>query len=121
MTFYNAKDKGILQAKINNPMFYSKEIVSMDKKLNFEEITPQLASLLENTPQNTFTQIVPNGEGGFMSIYINEIATEKEASIESAKDQIMNQIVSQKREQVLSEYFARLRYNADINIIRKVK
>ncbi len=121
VTFYNAKDKGILQAKINNPMFYSKEIVSMDKKLNFEEITPQLASLLENTPQNTFTQIVPNGEGGFMSIYINEIATEKEASIESAKDQIMNQIVSQKREQVLSEYFARLRYNADINIIRKVK
>ncbi|MBT5935880.1 peptidyl-prolyl cis-trans isomerase [Sulfurimonas sp.] len=121
VTFYNAKDKGSLQAKIDNPMFYSQEIVSMDKKLNFSEITPQLASLLEKTPPNTFTQILPNGEGGFMSIYINEIATQEEASIESVKDQIMNQLVSQKREQVLSEYFARLRHNADINIIRKVK
>lgn len=120
VTFYNAKDEKSLRAKINNPMFYSPEIQTMDKTLNYAEIAPQLASLLQRTPLNSFTPVLPNGQG-FMSIYVKKIATTEEASIESVKNSIMNQIASQKRDQVLSEYFARLRDNADINIIRTVK
>ena len=121
VTFYNAKDEKSLQAKINNPMFYSPEIQTIDKKLNFTEIAPQLASLLQRTSLNSFTPVLPDGKGGFMSIYVKEISATEEVSLESAKASIINQIVSQKREQVLSEYFARLRDNADINIIRTVK
>jgi len=55
-----------------------------------------------------------------MSFYIKEIESAQEAGLESVRDQIVNAIMGDKRELVLSDYFARLRHNADINIIRSV-
>lgn len=121
VTFYNAKDKKSLQAKIDNPMFYSPEIVTIDKTLHYSEIAPQLASLLQRTPLNSFTSILPNADNSFMSIYVKNIAIAEDVSLESVQNIIMNKVVSQKREQILSDYFVRLRQNADINIIRTVK
>ena len=39
--------------------------------------------------------------------------------MESSKQQIKNIIMSKKREQVLNDYFARLKTNADIKYLRK--
>jgi len=102
-------------------MFYSPDIQTNEQILPYNRISPELASLLERTPLNNFTAIVPDGKGGYMSFYIKEIESAQEGGIESVKDQIVNLIMGNKREQVLGDYFARLRLNADIQIIRMPK
>ncbi|HIC12013.1 MAG TPA: peptidyl-prolyl cis-trans isomerase [Sulfurimonas sp.] len=117
---YDADDKNKLQTKVDNPMFYSPSIRTNEQVLPYSKITPELASLLERTSLNSFTNVIPNGKGGFMSFYIKEIESAKAGGLSSVRSQIVNSIASHKREQVLSDYFARLKHNADINVIREV-
>jgi parvulin-like peptidyl-prolyl isomerase len=118
VTAYVSQDKVSLKSKIDNPMFYSPQIQTKDEVLKYGMISVGLATLLEKTPLNSFSDIVPNGKGGFMSFYIKAIESGKEAGIQSVKNEIINAIMGAKREQVLGDYFARLRSNADIKIIR---
>ncbi|MCD6433433.1 MAG: peptidyl-prolyl cis-trans isomerase [Sulfurimonas sp.] len=121
VVLYVSQDKARLQEKIHNPMFYSPDIKTNEQVLPYDRISPELAKLLERTPLNSFTAVIPNGKGGYMSFYIKEIASAQEMGIESVKNQIINLIMSDKREQVLGDYFARLRHNADIKTIREVE
>ena len=118
---YDAKEKEKLQEKVDNPMFYSPEIVTNEQVLPYERISPELASLLERTALNKFTAVIPNGKDGFMSFYMKEIHSAKDGGLESVRNQIMNSIMEEKRELILGDYFARLRHNADINMIRSVE
>jgi len=116
---YQAKDKSMLQTKVDNPMFYSPEITANEQVLPYDRISPELSKLLESTALNSFTPIVPDGQGGYMSFYIKKVHSASDGNIDGLKNQITNILMSQKREQVLSNYFARLRDNADIKMIRK--
>ncbi|SFV68709.1 hypothetical protein MNB_SM-6-909 [hydrothermal vent metagenome] len=118
VVIYDAKDKNLLQEKADNPMFYSPQIASHEQVLPYGRISPELASLLSRTKVGTFTPVVPNGKGGFMTFYIKSVESAKEAGLEALRPQIINAIMGEKREAVLSDYFARLRDSADINIIR---
>ncbi|RLA77656.1 MAG: peptidyl-prolyl cis-trans isomerase [Epsilonproteobacteria bacterium] len=118
---YQAKEKSRIQEKIDNPMFYSPDIATNEQVLPYDRISPELASLLERTALNSFTAVIPDGKKGYMSFYIKEIESAKEGGVESVKNQIINSIMAEQREQVLGDYFARLRLNADINIIRMPK
>jgi peptidyl-prolyl cis-trans isomerase SurA len=115
---YNATEKALLEEKVHNPMFYSPQLSSNEQTLEYNKISPELASLLSKTPPDTFTPVLPNGKGGFMSFYVKSVTAAQDEDIESVRPQIVNAIMGQKREQILSDYFARLRDNADINIIR---
>ncbi|WP_428737484.1 peptidylprolyl isomerase [Sulfurimonas sp.] len=118
VVIYDAKSKELLQEKVDNPMFYSPEIATNEQVLPYERISPELATLLSKTELHGFTPVIPNGKGGYMSFYLKSIESAKEGGIESVRNQIVNAIMADKREVVLSDYFARLRDNAEINIIR---
>ncbi len=116
---YASKDPQRLQEKIDNPMLYSPDINTNEQELPYDRIPPELASLLESTPVNSFTKIVSDGKGGYMSFYIKEVESSSvENGIEGYKNKIINMIMSEQREQVLGDYFAMLKHQADINIIR---
>ena len=117
---YQSKDQARLQEKIDNPMFYAPDIATNEQNLPYDRIAPELASLLERTPLNSFTSIVPDGKGGSMSFYVKSINSSESAGLESVRNQITNKLMADKREQVLSDHFARLRHNADIKMIRTV-
>jgi parvulin-like peptidyl-prolyl isomerase len=121
VVIYQSKDKSRLQEKIDNPMFYSPDISSNEQVLPYDRISPELAQLLEKTPLNSFTAAVPDGNNGYMSFYVKEVESAKETGLESVRNQIMNMILSEQREQVLGDYFAKLRYNADIKMLRSPK
>ena len=118
---YSAKEKQRLQEKIDNPMLYAPDITTDEQLLSYNRISPQLADILQKTPLDHFTPILPDGRGGFVSFYIKSIEKSSEIDLQTLKPQIINAIMAEKREAVLSDYFARLRDNADINIIRLSK
>jgi parvulin-like peptidyl-prolyl isomerase len=117
-TIYESKAQNLLQQKIDNPMFYSSEIGHKEQVFEYNKIAPQLAELLEKTAINHFSDIIPNGKDGFVTFYIQEITKSEDVKIESMKAQIENMIMSDKREQVLREYFDRARLNANIQTLR---
>jgi len=118
VVIYESSDRAILEQKRTNPMFYSPDMQTSEQDLSYARVAPELASLLEKTPLNQFTQVIPNAKGSFVTFYIKEVIYEKDSNLESVKDQIANSIMAEKREQVLSDYFARLRIGADITVLR---
>lgn len=115
---YASASKEELQKKVSNPMYYSQQVHMNEQVLPYDKISPELASLLAQTQVNSFTPIVPNGPNGFMSFYIKEVTSGKDTGYEGVKNQIVNMLMEEKREQVLGDYFARLRSNAEIKILR---
>lgn len=120
-TIYSTKDKDLLVKKITNPMFYSASISESKQRLEYNKISPELAKFLAESKVNSFTPMIPDGKGAYMSFYITKIEEGKKRSYEDVKDQIANIIMGDKREQVLSDYFARLKGNADIKVLREVE
>jgi hypothetical protein len=118
---YQTKNQAALAEKVQNPMFYSPSIATNEQILPYDRISPELARLLSQTKLHSFTQIVPDGQGGFMSFYLKGIEGAKEAEFESMRGQIENKMMSETREKVLGDYFARLRHNAKITTLRTVQ
>jgi len=115
---YHSSNRARLEQKINNPMLYAPDIKTNEQTLPYEKINPQLATLLQSTKLNTFTAVAPNGNGEFMSFYLKNILNDGETSFESVKTQIATVMMDVKREQTLSDYFARLQQSADITVLR---
>lgn len=120
VTIYSSKNRNALEKKTTIPMFHSDEIKMDEQILEYGRISPELSRLLENTQLNTFTPVVSEANGMFVSFYLKEIKAPSSVEYEGVKNQIMNLIMSEKREQVLSDHFARLRNSADIKIIREL-
>jgi len=121
VVIYNSQNQARLQEKISNPMFYAPDIQTNEQTLPYDRISPELSSLLMKTAKNSFTPIVPDGQGKYMSFYLKEIHEIQNNSINDVKEQIINTIMGDTREQVLSNYFLRLRDNTEINFIRTVE
>ena len=119
LVVYASQDKNTLQQKISNPMMNVASVTTEDKTIETSKVNPQFASLLTQTDIAHFTPVLPNGQQtGFVSFYVmkkNDIQT---PSLEQIHDQIQGKIMDEKREQVLSEHFQRMRVNADIKILR---
>lgn len=117
---YQTTDRNALSTKIENPMFYAPQIKTQEQDLAYDKISPELAKLLEDTPVNTFSPIIPDGKGGHLSFYIQSIKGMQNLGFEKMKGQVENMMMGKKREQVLSDYFAKLKDKTDINILRSI-
>ncbi|MFA5461339.1 MAG: peptidylprolyl isomerase [Sulfurimonas sp.] len=118
---YSSPNEEALRKKITTPMFISDEVKVEERELPYDKISPELAKLLEKTEDKNFTPVVMDQQGGHVSFYLQEAKKSHIGSYEDVKNQLSNTLMGQKREQVLSDYFARLRGNADIQIVREVK
>jgi len=119
VTIYSANDQALLEQKRQNPMFYSPQIMQQEQRIDTTRINPQLVQLLLNTKEGNFTPVVPNGEGVFLLFYVQKMGPSQEGSFENFIPQIKNAIMTQKRAEILDDYFAKLKDSADIKIIRE--
>ena len=115
---YAAPSKELLMKKLSNPMFYSEKIKQTQQRIPYEKLPPALARLLDATKEGAFTQIVPNGKGGFMNFYIERRGPTEDADMQKLRPLIVNAIMNHKRSEILDDYFAKLKDSADIKILR---
>jgi len=118
VVIYIASSAERLKEKVDNPMFYAPDIQTQEQHIEYSKVAPELAALLAQTKLHTFTQIVPNGQGAYMSFYLKGVDKTKESSFESAKNQIISKIMSDKRESILGEHFERKMISSDIKVLR---
>ena len=118
VTIYTAPSKELLMQKLSNPMFYSQEITQTQQRIAYEKLPAALRRIFDATKEGTFTQIVPNGKGAFMTFYIERRGAVEDADINTLRPLIVNAIMNQKRKEILDDYFAKLKDSADIKILR---
>ena len=118
MTTYIAASKEALQAKIADPMHHVENIQVKDENIAFNAVHPQLAQILNKIPEGSFGPILPNGKNGFMSFYMKDKINVVTENLDSIRPEISNAILAEKRNQVLNDYFTRLRLSADIKVLR---
>ncbi|HEX5671017.1 MAG TPA: peptidylprolyl isomerase [Sulfuricurvum sp.] len=118
VTTYVAKSAEILQSKIDDPMRDVPNISTKDENIPAKNINPQLAQILNKIEVGKFGPILPNGKDSFMSFYMKDKQNLVTENLDSVRPQIDNMIMGEKRNQVLNDYFTRLRLSADIKILR---
>jgi parvulin-like peptidyl-prolyl isomerase len=118
VTTYIATSAEALQAKIDDPMRNIASVHEKEEKIPSASINPQLAQILNKIEIGKFGPILPNGQNGFMSFYMKDKPNLITENLDSVRPQISNAIMGEKRNQVLNDYFTRLRLSADIKVIR---
>ncbi|MBN2870132.1 MAG: peptidyl-prolyl cis-trans isomerase [Campylobacterales bacterium] len=118
VTTYTASSQEALAAQIENPMRHMEGIQIKEETIPFGKVHPQLAQILNKIPVGSFGPILPNGNNGFMSFYMRDKLNVVTENLDSIRPEISNAIVAEKRNQVLNDYFTRLRLNADIKVLR---
>jgi hypothetical protein len=118
VTTYISSSAEALQAKISDPMRNIENVASKDDNIPSKSINPQLAQILNKIEVGTFGPILPNGKNGFMSFYMKDKPNLVTENLDSVRPQITNAIMGEKRNQVLNDYFTRLRLSADIKVLR---
>ncbi|MFY9143228.1 peptidylprolyl isomerase [Sulfuricurvum sp.] len=118
VTTYTSTSQEALSAKIADPMRHFENIQTKEENIPYKAINPQLAQILNKTQDGNFSPILPNGKNGFMSFYMRNKQNVVTESLESVRPQISNAILGEKRNQVLNDYFTRLRLSAEIKVIR---
>lgn len=118
VTTYTSTSQETLSAKIADPMRHVENIQTKEENIPFKAINPQLAQILNKIPDGNFSPVLPNGKNGFMSFYMRDKQNVVTENIDSVRPQISNAILGEKRNQVLNDYFTRLRLSADIKVIR---
>ncbi len=118
VTTYVADSQQSLQAKIADPMREVPNVRSKDETIVFGAIHPQLAQILNKIPEGHFGPILPNGKNGFMAFYMKDKINVVTENLDSVRPEIANAILAEKRNQVLNDYFTRLRLSADIKVLR---
>ena len=118
VTTYSSNSKEALAMQITDPMRHVENIQMKEKNIPFGKTNPQLAQILNKIPEGSFSSILPNGQNGFISFYMRNKQNIVTENIESVRPQIANAILSEKRNQVLNDYFTRLRLSADIKVLR---
>lgn len=118
VTTYFSPSQETLAAQIADPMRHMEAIQTKEENIPFGKINPQLAQILNKTPNGSFSPILPNGKNGFMSFYMRDKQNVVTESLDSVRPQIANAIIGEKRNQVLNDYFTKLRLSADIKVLR---
>jgi peptidyl-prolyl cis-trans isomerase SurA len=118
VTTYSSNSKEALAMQIADPMRHVENIQMKEENIPFGKINPQLAQILNKIPEGSFSTILPNGQNGFISFYMRDKQNIVTENIEAVRPQIANAILGEKRNQVLNDYFTRLRLSADIKILR---
>ncbi len=114
---YVSGSKESLESVRNNPMMVAADVSSQPQTLEYGKINAQLARLMEVTPLKTFTPVV-TVQDRYMMFLVQKKYDLVKQPLKTVTAQISNQIMGEKRQQVLNDYFTRLRMNADIKIIR---
>lgn len=118
VTVYRAQAQGELQRKMNNPMLNLPGVTTQEASLPYAQLEPGLVNLLDKTENGAFTPILPDPKGGYVSFYVRNRSLPVMQPYEQVKMQVQEEMMADKREQTLKDYFERARLNAEIKTIR---
>jgi len=112
---YTSKNPELLKNLNNNPFFTDKNIVSETKVYKWNELPLDKLYLFKNTKVGEYTPIINEGLA-YTTYYISNKNGKVYLPFDKVKNIIANKLIEEKRNQILKEYFDRVKNRADIKI-----
>ncbi len=112
---YSSKNPEILKTLYNNPFFTDKNITSETKIYKWNELPLDKLYLLKNTKEGEFTPIINEGLS-YSTYYITKKEGKVYLPFNKVKNIIANKLIQEKRNEILKEYFDKIKNRADIKI-----
>ncbi|MDD3342788.1 MAG: peptidylprolyl isomerase [Sulfurospirillaceae bacterium] len=100
-----------------NPMSPATNVDLKDATLEAGKIDPNLAMMLNQTANGSFSTIVKSGEA-YVMFYVKNKNDVKTVSFEEAKNYIYSRLADTNEKKAIDEYFEKLKASASINVIR---
>ena len=112
---YSSKNPQSLKKLFSNPFYNDKNIITKTKIYRWNELPLDKLYLFKNTEVGKFTPIINEGLI-FSTYYISNKESKFYLPFKKVKNIIANKLIEEKRNQILKEYFERIKNRADIKI-----
>ena len=117
---YISPSKETLEAQKKQPMVNMPNIEATSKVVELKKINPQLARLLVQTPDGSFTPVLNLGKVAGM-FFVQKKVGRQNVTFDIAKQQIFAMVMKSKEQAALIEYFEKKKSGANIKVIRRPK
>lgn len=118
---YSAKDPKLLERAIANPSVSISGVEKTPEKLTLSMLNPQIAQMFSSLQTGEFSPILDAGNGSYVAFIVQEKIGENTMSFEEAKSIIAQKFAQEHQEQILDEYFEKIRQKSHIEHIRDAK
>lgn len=117
VTVYTSAVKENLTNIQSNPMSPATNADLKDATLEASKIDPQLATMLNKTPQGNFSPIVKSADA-FVMFFVKNKNDVKTVAFADAKNYIYSRLAETNEKKAIDDYFEKLKASASINVIR---
>lgn len=117
VTSYTSLNEAALQAFLNNPMLLNNDVVSKDEELSLHNLPPQIANVFLSTPERSFTPVLNSGNA-LIVFFVKEKIGSELAEFDNIKTIVMQKYAQTKENEILNEYFEKIKANSKIEILR---
>ena len=114
---YVSKNKALLNELKKNPMLNSKDVEVEQITFKQAELNPQVKYILNTTKEKTFSAIFAQNKN-YNMFFISNKKDEKTMSFEEVKNGVFQQIMKDREDTYLKEYFETLKITAEIEVLR---
>ena len=115
---YSAKDPKLLERAISNTLVSINGVEKTPEKLTLNMLNPQIAQMFSSIQTGQFTPILDAGNGRYVAFLVQEKLGESTMSFEEAKNYIAQKIAQTSQDQILDEYFEKIKLKAHIEYVR---
>lgn len=116
VTSYTSTSDIELQRFLQNPMMLNPSIQSKDEEIDIKNLPLQIVSVFLETPVKSFTPVLNSGST-LIVFFVKEKIGEEILPFENAKNMVMQKYSQLRENEILNEYFAKIKANTNIEII----
>ncbi|MGX3010192.1 SurA N-terminal domain-containing protein [Helicobacter sp. 23-1044] len=118
VTSYASNSDVELQRFLQNPMMLNPNIQSKDEEIDIRTLPVQIMGIFLDTPERSFTPVLNSGNT-LIVFFIKSKGGKEILPFESAKTMVMQKYSQARESEILNEYFAKIKANTRIEIVRE--
>lgn len=118
VTSYTATSDVELQKFLQNPMMLNPNIQSKDEEIDIRALPMQIIGVFLDTPERKFTPVLNSGNT-LIVFFIKEKGAKEVLPFENAKSMVIQKYSQARENDILNEYFAKIKANTRIEIVRE--
>lgn len=117
VTSYTSINDAALQQFLSNPLIVNPEVQSKDEEIDIKSLPPQIVNIFLNTPDKKFTPVLNSGNT-LIVFFIKEKTNKELMPFEEIKPNVMQRYAEAKENELLNEYFDKIKASTKIEYIR---
>lgn len=114
---YSSENQNSIQNRIKNPYTQLEDVQAQETSIDLNTLPPEFAMMLATTPIGAFTEII-SAQNSFITFYIKNKRGLVAMPYEQIKNAVINEMMSDSEQRILSSHFEKLRAQAEIRVVR---